>query len=75
MKYIKKLTNDWYMREAFGEGEWLACSMPSVVQEVLFVHNLLDGMCWKPDVPKNALGFPNATGFFRQNLPRPVAVV
>lgn len=42
MKYTKILKDDWYMREASGEGEWLACSMPSVVQEVLFAHNLLD---------------------------------
>ena len=43
MKRIQILKNDWYMKEASEEiKEWLPCSMPSVVQEVLFDHDLLD---------------------------------
>lgn len=42
MKSVKILRDNWYMREATEPpGQGMACSMPSVVQEVLLEHQLL----------------------------------
>lgn len=43
MKNVQILKDNWYMREASEpSGKGLVCTMPSVIQEVLFEHQLLD---------------------------------